>query len=50
MRGLVALAYANGNNPNGKRQEKPSIPGWPFDAFVIGTFLVLAIGYFTFPI
>jgi hypothetical protein len=50
MRGLVALAYANGSNPNRKRQEKPSVPGWPFDAFVIGIFLILAIGYFALPI
>ncbi len=46
MRGLVALAYANGSTPKWKRQQEQSVPGPLFDAFVIGTFLVLLIGYF----
>jgi hypothetical protein len=50
MRGLVALAYANGSNPKWKRPQEQSVPGPLFDAFVIGIFLVLAIGYFVLPI
>ena len=47
LREIVSLAYANNQgNPKWKRQEKRSVPGPLFDAFVIGTFLVLVIGYY----
>ncbi len=50
MRGLVALAYTNGSTrprrPYRRYDEGRSVPGPLFDVFVIGSFLVLVIGYF----
>jgi hypothetical protein len=50
-RGLVALAYSSGSNrpqrPYRKYGEGQSLPGPLFDAFVIGTFIVLVVGYYS---
>jgi hypothetical protein len=45
--GIVSLAYDNRRTPTWKKREQSSVPGPLFDIFVIGTFLVLVIGYFT---
>jgi len=45
MRRYVAYAYPTESTPKWKRHQS-SVPGWQFDAFVIGSFLVLVIGYF----
>jgi hypothetical protein len=43
-RRLYGLAYQQ--KPSGQQEAKWSPPGPLFDAFVVGLFLVLAVGYF----
>ena len=47
-RSIVSLAYAtNRSTPSYRRRaESWSVPGPAVDVFVIGTFLVLVIGYY----
>lgn len=46
----MALAYSSGSNrpqrPYRKYGEGQSVPGPLFDLFVVGSFLVLVIGYY----
>jgi hypothetical protein len=46
LRVLVIHEHRTASTPERRVQKKRSVPGPLFDAFVIGTFLVLVIGYY----